>query len=487
MSATHTDDRPPLVVERLSRETFLDRVHQMMTTPVDPACFQPATIAAGTFTGHSSPVPNRPLALIASEKFGTLELSREPSATFAAWNNTALSLALAPSTSAVGTASPDSLAASGEAQLALLPLGVRPFCDFADVAEVPKSLRSMVAMSLTVVTDLCHSVRDDDGDLWSVNKYNIVAPLGQGSCGTVYLVELVGSAGIDFSIGHEFGLKAIPRNARGDDGAIANEAAIMMVLNGHPHIVTLHEVIDDPEKDMLYLVMDYVPGGAIATIDADTGHNSTTLDATEMAAFVTQQASALTYVHSKGMVHGDYKVENVLFTGTRGAGLQTKLADFGVSVLAKVAAAEAAAAARRGGPTLRARPGIAGTPYIRSPEAFAGAAATAGDDAWALGVVLHTLVTGRIPFTAGTLAGMAAAVAAGLPESPAATDPPLAHEWWPCISRLLHPTSPDARVDELNRLAPATPVEPLQFSTSSKLPPKRVFSRRTHAIAGHAE
>ena len=231
---------------------------------------------------------------------------------------------------------------------------------------------------------------------------------------------------------------------------------MMRMVNGHPHIVTLYEVIDDPSKDTLFLVMDFVGGGAIATVDAETGKSSTTLDAAEMAAFTTQQASALTYVHSKGMVHGDYKVENVLFTGARGAGLQTKLADFGVSVLQEeAAAAQARAASHRASP-VRAR-ALVGTPYTRSPEAFAGESATAGDDAWAFGVVLHTLVTGRIPFAAGTLGGMAAAVAAGLPESPVATDPPLAREWWPCISRLLHPTSPDARVDELNRLAWAEP------------------------------
>jgi len=333
--------------------------------------------------------------------------------------------------------------------------------------------------SHTVMTPFCQSVRDTCGDLWSLNQYSVVAPLGQGSCGTVYLVEVAeGAAGM---AGREFAMKAIPRGtvftATNHDG-VCHEVSMMQLISGHPHIVTLHEVIDDPDQDMLFLVMDYVPGGAIATVDAETGKSSTTLDAKELAAFVTQQASALTYVHSKGMVHGDYKTENVLFTGARGAGLQTKLADFGVSVLQEeAAAAQARAASHRASP-VRAR-ALVGTPYTRSPEAFAGESATAGDDAWAFGVVLHTLVTGRIPFAADSLVGLMAAVAAGLPEAPAATDPPLAREWWGVISRLLCPTSPAVRLAELRRLAPSVSRCP---NPSPSEPTRRGLTIRRGAV-----
>ena len=413
ITTAHAVDRPPFVLERVSRESFLRRVRLMQTTPVDPACFQPATSpVSGFFTNHTSP--------------------------------------------AFGSASAETPGSAQSKRKHLLPPGVVPLCEFVDFEQEPKFHHRGHSFHTASVTGLCETVHDDGGDLWSVNTYNIIAPLGQGSCGTVHLVELVGSAGIDFSIGHEFGLKAIPRDAKGQERAIANEAAMMMLLNGHPHIVTLYEVIDDPEEDTLFLVMDYVEGGAIATVDAETGKSSTTLDATEMAAFVTQQASALTYVHAKGMVHGDYKAENVLFTGARGAGLQTKLADFGVSVLQEEAAAAKRALSIA---SPRRRKSVVGTPYTRSPEAFAGESATAGDDAWAFGVVLHTLVTGRIPFAADNLAGMAAAVGAGLPGAPAATDPPLSHVWWGVLSRLLCPTSPAVRLAELHRISLPLPTD----------------------------
>ena len=443
----------PFVLERVDHAEFLRRAGRMMATPADPEAFKPAT-------GTSS----APVAVPAVGDVITVDGRR----CFPSDAPTPEIVVASPADAAESMTDAEMGGVSMEESPlpTLLPSGVVVTSDPTSHTLVTNDysyFTSCGVSNATVVTALCASVRDTDGDLWSVNAYNVVAQIGAGSCGAVYLVELVGSGGVDFSLGHEFALKVVPRNIRGDDRAMANEAAMMMMLNGHPHIVTLYEVIDDPEKDSLLLVMEYLSGGAIATIDAESGKCSTTLDATEMAVFVTQQASALTYVHSTGLVHGDYKVENVLFTGARGAKLQTKLADFGVAVLKKVAGAPAVAGRSR---RCASQP-VLGTPYIRSPEAFAGGYPTPSDDAWAFGVVLHTLVTGRIPFAGGTLAGMAAAVAAGLPTAPAVEDPPLAHDWWPCISRLLHPTSPDARVAELDRLSAAIPMPSLSFSTSA--------------------
>ena len=309
----------------------------------------------------------------------------------------------------------------------------------------------------TTMTSFCRSVRDSCGELWSLNQYEVIAPLGQGSCGSVFLVELT-SHGDGDEQRKEFAMKSIPRPHHSPARMLVrleNEVTMMQRVNGHPHIVTLHEVIDDLDHDSLFLVMDFMEGGAIAKVDADTGACTPTLDSEEMKLFAAQQASALTFLHTMGMAHGDYKVENVLFTGARGAGLQTKLADFGVAVLQTEAAASP--------PPSPVHRRTLGTPYIRSPEAFAGAAATAGDDAWAFGVVLHALVTGRIPFAADTLLTLAAAVRVGLPNTPDAKASPLALEWWGPISRLLSP-APNVRLTELRRLAAPAPLTPLDPS-----------------------
>ena len=426
-------EKPQFEVHRLSKEAFVAGVQRMISTRVDRVDFPPAT--------SSSSLSERP-------KFPTIRPV------------SSLSAASPPARPARPADLDDASIMSQDDAGELRSLfRVVPAEDCLEghgsfLASAPD--RDHSTPSYPKRTPSCQLEVDERGDVWSLNQYNVVATLGQGSSGTVYLVE--GTAcGISDDSASEYVLKAIPRSkvlTAPDCAGVANEVAMMQLISGHRHIVTLHEVIDDPDQDMLFLVMDYVPGGAIATVDAGTGKSSTTLDATELRAFVTQQAEALTYVHSKGMVHGDYKVENVLFTGARGAGLQTKLADFGVAVLqSDAAASNRSFTASLTRSPVRAR-AFVGTPYTRAPELFEDGSASPAADAWAFGVVLHTLVTGRIPFAANTLAGLSAAVAAGLPETPAATDPPLAREWWGALSRLLCPTSPEVRVAELMELAP---------------------------------
>ena len=291
---------------------------------------------------------------------------------------------------------------------------------------------------------------DDDGELWGVNQYSVIQPLGQGACGTVYLVEV--SAGcrsptVSFECGFPaeepmFALKAIPRAraqaALADTGTHA-EVAVMGQLSCHPHMVTLHEVIDDPSADMLYLVMSYAAGGSVATVDSATGacrYAGAPLTDEELDAFVDQQSSALGYLHSRGMVHADFKVENVLFSGSRDAAFEAKLADFGTSILTRGPRTVDLLASQSQSRSFN--PVVVGTPYIRAPELFDGAAASVASDAWALGVAMYTLAFGRVPFPAfHSIAGLAAAVSDPPQQPPADADPTRAARFWPLISSLL--------------------------------------------------
>ena len=115
-------------------------------------------------------------------------------------------------------------------------------------------------------------------------------------------------------------------------------------------------------------VFDYLPGGEIGRLRG----RGWPLPVRRLLPVV----DALAQVHEAGWVHGDVKSANVLLDGD---GL-ARLADFG--------------SARRIGETAAA----GASPYSVSPERLDGAPAAAADDIYALGVLLHELVSGHPPF-----------------------------------------------------------------------------------------
>ena len=97
-------------------------------------------------------------------------------------------------------------------------------------------------------------------------------------------------------------------------------------------------------------------------------------------------AAALAHAHAQGVVHRDLKPANVLVNLAQG---QVKLADFGVARLDD-------ARMTRTGLTL-------GTPSYMAPELLTGAPASPASDAYALGVLLFEMFTGRRPHQASSL------------------------------------------------------------------------------------
>jgi hypothetical protein len=121
--------------------------------------------------------------------------------------------------------------------------------------------------------------------------------------------------------------------------------------------------------------------------------------------------AALVAVHAAGLVHGDVKSSNVMLeppapspTGDQTGRSRVVLMDFGV--------------AHQAGHGLRGM-SSAGTPLVMAPEVLAGGPATAAADIYAVGVLLHRLVTGRYPIEADSFDALRAMHARG--ERPALT------------------------------------------------------------------
>lgn len=212
-----------------------------------------------------------------------------------------------------------------------------------------------------------------------INCYTVIANLGQGAYGKVKL-------GADASTGAKVAIKIIDKKHlkkkiggvgnNDQDAALKREIAIMKKVR-HRNCVSLYEVIDDPDSNKLYLIMDYVPNGPVVRLKAQqlgsaalesvetgiplngevcnksllrcavrqsaTGGGSPLTDAEITsnptvflckpvlqhicAVYLRQLVSGLRYMHKRHLVHHDIKPDNILL----GADHQVFLTDFGVS------------------------------------------------------------------------------------------------------------------------------------------------------------
>ena len=94
----------------------------------------------------------------------------------------------------------------------------------------------------------------------------------------------------------------------------------------HPNCVQLFEVIDDEERDELYLVMEFIDGG-----DLDFPISKKQFVPSEqLRTWMRDVTLGLEYLHLMGITHRDIKPENLLLDLKSG---KVKLADFGISSL----------------------------------------------------------------------------------------------------------------------------------------------------------
>jgi Tol biopolymer transport system component len=201
------------------------------------------------------------------------------------------------------------------------------------------------------------------------------------------------------------------------------EAKALSALN-HPNVCTLFDVGPD------YLVMELIDGETLAA-RIDRGP----LARADTARYGAQIADALAEAHRVGILHRDLKPQNVMLT-RHGA----KVLDFGI-------------AKRTRDDALTQTGAVIGTAAYLAPEQLAGAAATERSDLYALGVVLHEMLTGQRPLPGTTAAKIATgSVATGVRRRPiSALDTLVARLLEPDPAR--RPESAAVVADELRALA----------------------------------
>jgi serine/threonine protein kinase len=277
------------------------------------------------------------------------------------------------------------------------------------MAESVRSLLRDPARHTATAEVADHADAGEDG--FCINQYLLLDRIGAGTQGEVFLAE-------DTTTGEARAVKIIrrPAAARARLGAggrgvaaarsrqlqaLEREVAVMRQCR-HRNVVALHEVIDDPSDDRMFLVMQYVDQGAIATVRPD-GTCSATVDVVQLTRYARQLCAGLQYLHGHGVVHRDIKPDNVL----RSKDDTVYLSDFGVAELFDIAASDNSPhrkSSRSSDDCLSSSAihGTRGTIAFMAPELFSATETqgTPGEavDVWALGVTFFALLHGRIPF-----------------------------------------------------------------------------------------
>lgn len=187
-----------------------------------------------------------------------------------------------------------------------------------------------------------------------------------------------------------FAVKHVDIRKAGASGlkSVISEVETLALLN-HPYIVRLEEVFKD--KDNLFIVMEFVPGGELASALKKL-HRLHEAIARKITMCLLE---ALQYLHEQGIVHRDIKPANCLLTAD---GMAVKIADFGFAVMV--------------GPTSCLTESC-GTPAYIAPEVFLGENYGKAVDLWALGVMIYLMLTGEYPFVETERESLAEAVCRG--------------------------------------------------------------------------
>ncbi|PWJ05717.1 serine/threonine protein kinase [Streptomyces sp. NWU49] len=249
-------------------------------------------------------------------------------------------------------------------------------------------------------------------------RYRLEERLGRGGMGVVWRAT-------DQLLGRGVAVKELPLDetlsvaeSRRQRERTLREARALAQLS-HPHIIVVHDVVEDDERP--YIVLELIDGGSLA--DRIAAHGP--VDAAEAARIGVDLLGALRAAHAAGVLHRDLKPANVLLENGTG---RVVLTDFGIARVT-------------GSTTLTETGSFVGSPEYTAPERMSGARTGPESDLWSLGALLCTALSGESPFRRDSLGGVLHAVVVDEIRPPAQAGPIL-----PVVRGLLE-RDPDQRLD----------------------------------------
>lgn len=215
-------------------------------------------------------------------------------------------------------------------------------------------------------------ILQESGSRWFDDYYETKEQIGLGASGQVLRA-------INRMSGIQVAVKIV--NKQGLDTAsemrIRREIRILQVAK-HENLLELYDVFETCER--LYLVTEFIEGGTLYDYLQGAGGQ---LAESTVKNFAIDLAKGLQYLHERGVIHRDVKLENVLLRREKNGNLKAVLIDFGLSCFL-------------GPEEVSTEP--VGTLKYAAPEILSRVSYRGEVDCWSLGVLLYILLQGKMPF-----------------------------------------------------------------------------------------
>jgi serine/threonine-protein kinase len=251
-------------------------------------------------------------------------------------------------------------------------------------------------------------------------KYRVTKVLGVGGMGVVVAAIHIQ---LEEPVALKFMLPAALENSETLSRFLREARAAVRLRSEH---VARVSDVGTLENGAPYIVMEYLDGTDLAGLIASRGP----LPLEEAVEFIVHACDALAEAHSIGIVHRDLKPANLFLTHRRDGTPLVKVLDFGISKSSALGEQSSGALTKTGG--------IMGSPLYMSPEQMRSAKDTdARADVWALGIILHELLSGHTPFETDTLGGLMAMVLTEPPQPLAIARPGLPPSVYDAVAHCL--------------------------------------------------